>query len=45
MAQTATLKVFKNLRKGFDEKQATLIAEAIEEEVKTSLFLVRYLLD
>ncbi len=37
MAQTATLKVFENLRKGFDEKQATLITDAIEEEVASAL--------
>ena len=37
MAQPATLKVFENLRKGFDEKQATLITDAIEEEVASAL--------
>jgi putative heme iron utilization protein len=36
MTQSATLKVFETLRRGFEEKQSTLIAEAIAEALESN---------
>ena len=36
MAQATSLKIFETLRSGFEEKQSTLIAEAIETAMEAS---------